>query len=268
MDACLHILLLDQRGERPLRSGDREVLQIVRTMIHVTGISGHSILKLTEEVGLSTRDCFPIARSIVESTINIIFIMARGKVAAQKADRHALQKSYRDLHRKSEGVGWRIELKSNLELASEDATRLEQLTKEFTTKKGAEKRDWTDESISERIAAAAGIFPEKSLVSLRTAFLGIYRHSSEVVHGTYFGAMFFWGLTTLGRRVKEKEDLEQVLADQQFSVLTSVIFALTALLECFCQYVGEPSLGDLASKEALSLQELPLIKEAMLSSSN
>ena len=43
------------------------------------------------------RDCFVLARTIYETAVNFCFICAKGKEAAEKARRHALQKSFRDL---------------------------------------------------------------------------------------------------------------------------------------------------------------------------
>ena len=264
IDAWLHMFKLNQSGVDAFKSGDPEVLRIVSTMIHMAGISAHSVLKLTQEISLQTRDCYPIARSIVESVVNIVFIMARGRAAAERADRHAQQKAYRDLQRKSSAGGWTVMVGSSVKLSPEDKAHLSALAAEFTTSRGREKRDWTDENLTERIDAAAKRFPEASVMLLHAALFNIYRHSSEVLHGTYFAAMHFWGLTTIGRpRPNRRGDLLRALSEHQFSILMSTIFAFTALIECVSDYVGTLELAEQASNEFKRLHELPLIKEAL-----
>ena len=267
IDSWLHMFKLHQNGGGVFKSGDSEVLRIVSTMIHMTGISAHSILKLTEEPSLQTRDCYPISRSIVESAVNIIFILAQGRQVAERVDRHAQQKAYRDLKRKSSVGSWTMTIGSDLRLSPEDEDQMSALAAEFTTSRGHEKREWTDESLINRIDTAAKRFPEASVMLLHAAVFNIYRHASEVLHGTYFAAMHFWGLTTFGRpSLKDRDDLLHTLSEHQFSVLMSTVFALTALLECVGDYVGTPELVENARIEFDRLRDLPLIKEGLAGS--
>ena len=264
IDLWLGMFKLHQDSGGVFKSGDSEVLRIVFTMIHMTGISAHSVLKLTEEPTLQTRDCYPIARSIVESVVNIAFILAQGRQAAERADRHAQQKAYRDLKRKSSAGGWTVTIGSDVTLSPEDEDHMSALAAEFTTSRGHEKRNWTDENLTNRINAAAKRFPETSVMLLHAAVFNIYRHASEVLHGTYFAAMHFWGLTDFGRpNPKNRNDLLHTLSEHQFSVLMSTIFALTALLECVGDYVGAPELVEKARIELDRLRDLPLIKEGL-----
>ena len=46
-----------------------------------------------------TRDCFVLARTVFETIVNVCFISAKGDEGAERAKRHAVQKSYRDLQR-------------------------------------------------------------------------------------------------------------------------------------------------------------------------
>ncbi len=260
---------LNQDRADVFESGDPEVLRVVFTMIHMAGISAHSVLKLTQEIGLQTRDCYPIVRCIVESVVNIVFIMARGRDAAGRADRHAQQKAYRDLKRVSSAAGWTMTVGSTVKLSPEDDARLAALAAEFTNSKGREKREWIDENLAERIDAAAQHFPKASVMLLHAAVFNIYRHSSEVLHGTYFAAMHFWGMTTIGRpRPESRENLLRTLSEHQFSVLMSTVFAFTTLLECISDYVGMPKLAEQAKLEFERLRELPLINEALKESSS
>ena len=153
---------------------------------------------------------------------------------------------------------------SSVKLSPEDEARLSALAAEFTTSRGREKRDWIDENLTKRIDAAAQRFPKASVMLLHAAVFNIYRHSSEVLHGTYFAAMHFWGLTTICRpRPESRDALLRTLSEHQFSVLMSTVFALTALLECISDYVGTPELDEQVRLEFNRLHELPLIKAAL-----
>jgi hypothetical protein len=218
IDQCLHLLATSRDGEKPLPSGDQEVLKVILTMIHMVGISGHSLLKLTDEIALGVKDTFPIARSIIEGVINICFIMAEGPEAAGRAVRHAEAKAYRDLKREWEVADAKISAGYSGQLPAAEIARLEAMLPEFTTKRGAEK-NWTDQTLKQRLAAIADEFPSTTMIALNTSAFNIYRHASEVVHGSYFSARYFWGLTLPGRPAPAtRDDLRLTLVDHQFRV--------------------------------------------------
>jgi hypothetical protein len=152
IDSVLQHLTLHRDGKRKLASGEVEVLRIITTMVDVAGISGHSILKLTENANLQVRDAYPVARSIVEAVVNIIFIMASGKTVAEKAERHAKQKAIRELDRGFQAGGINIHSRYKGHFNDEASGRVEELLTEFTSKKGREK-DWTHLSVRECLDA-------------------------------------------------------------------------------------------------------------------
>jgi hypothetical protein len=63
--------------------------------------SAGTLTRLSDSAGFHTRDCFGIARTINETAINICYTLAMGDEVAERAERHAHQKAYRDLHRES-----------------------------------------------------------------------------------------------------------------------------------------------------------------------
>lgn len=76
--------------------------------------------------------------------------------------------------------------------------------KQFTKKKGGEIQNWTPETIPQRLEAVDAKFGTKVSASLQLAYLGIYRHASEIAHGTLFGVHFLVGLTMpLPRRLPD-----------------------------------------------------------------
>lgn len=263
VDGCLHSLVLDRDGVRALPKGEKEVFDVITTMIHMVGISGHSILKLTEKIDMSVRDAFPLARSIIEGVVNICFIMAEGVDAAQKASRHAEVRAFRDLKRTWEIAGMSLSVSHSGQLSPTEVTRLEAMLPEFTTKRGGE-RDWTDKTLKQRLETIALRFSSSTMTILNASAFNIYRHASEIVHGSYFSACFFWGLTLPGRpKPTSRDDLMLTLADHQFSVLMSTAFAYAGLLECFADYVDNPNLAAEAKSQLERIREFPAIAQAM-----
>lgn len=263
IDLCLALLKRHQDGKSTLPSGADEVFRVIITMIHMVGISGHSVLKLTDEIGLQAKDAYPVARGIIESSVNIVFIMAGGKDVAERADRHAQVKAYRDLKREWDSGGWQMSVGYSASVPPDEAARLDAMAVEFTTPKGREK-DWTAETLKQRLDAIAVVFPGTAMVSLNASAFNIYRHASEVIHGSYYSALYFWGLTSPGRGApRSKDDFKLTLLDHQFSVLMSVIFAYAGLIECFASYVGMPELAKGAGQALDRLKELPAVAEAM-----
>lgn len=139
IDFCLHLLSKQRDGDNCLLEGDAKVFQVILTMIHMVGISGHSMLKLTEDLGLGVRDAFPIARGIIEGVINVCLIMAEGPESAKRAARHAEVKAYRDLKREWSVGDTTMSLGNSLQLPSKEVARLDAMLPEFTTKNGRKK---------------------------------------------------------------------------------------------------------------------------------
>src|SRR5205807_4645398 len=131
-----------------------------------------------------------------EAIVNTCFIMAEGKAAADRARRHAHQKSYRDLDREICGTGLRLVSTAKDEQASNPGLQADLAL--FTHRNGRENIQWTDENIPERIATIERKYGRASATGLRFALFAIYRHSSEIAHGSLFGALFSLGLTLPG----------------------------------------------------------------------
>lgn len=264
IDAWLHKYQLHKSEQETIENIDDEVLKVVGTMIHMTGISAHSILNLTEYSNLQVRDCYPIARSIIESVINIAFILAEGRDAAKRADRHAQQKAYRDTQRSSKAGSWQINISQDIAIDPKYENQLKEMVAEFSTKSGRENRNWTDVNLHNRIDSINKSFGDKTSITIHTAMANIYRHASEVSHGTYFSAMHFWGLTQLGRPdPKTKEDLIHIINEHRFSILISVIFSLTTLIETSSIYVKSSDINKDMATLFKKLYSIPLIASTL-----
>ncbi|MEX2296379.1 MAG: hypothetical protein WD715_03115 [Dongiaceae bacterium] len=118
--------------------------------------------------------------------------------------------------------------------------------------------------MEDRIAVVAARFGHNVLIAIFSAVMMIYRHSSEILHGTYFGALYFWGLTT-GTKPDSLDELKITMGNHQFSVLCAAIFANTAMLECVGEYFELPDLAKESNLLMKELEEMPLVKEALSS---
>jgi len=262
IDLCLHLLNENEHGRAPLSAGEPDINVVIKALMHMIGVSAHSLIKLTEEVGLSAKDGYPLARVIIEGAINIAFLMASNPEIARKAQRHAEVRAFRDLSRKGEMGGWTFEIKYEGNIPANEILRLEAMAAEFTTAKGREK-DWTDLSIRQRLDASAAAFPGTALGSLNVSAFNIYRVASEVMHGSYYGVLMIWGLTTPGIRPRDRDTFRLVFVDHQFSTLMSAIFALAGVVECFATYANVPHLNPAVSDILDKLSKLPSVAETL-----
>jgi hypothetical protein len=75
----------------------------------------------------------------------------------------------------------------------------------------------------------AGELGEGVLTALHFSGFMIYRHSSEVLHGTLFGAMYTFGLT----QPNSPDDLSEHQANQRMMILLAAVLASRAVIEAF-----------------------------------
>lgn len=177
-----------------------------------------------------TRDCFVLSRTVFETLVNICFILAKGESAAVRARRHALQKSHRDLARESvinrRGINLKYEGEFNLTLDTQAALD------EFTSKKGREITSWTPETTAEQIAAIDSQFGSPVGSIFHLTLLAIYRHSSEIAHGTYFGALFSLGMTSPAGPPETPEKLQRRQRENLCMIMQLLGMTLSATIEC------------------------------------
>ncbi len=173
-----------------------------------------------------------LARAVLESVINALFIRAIGTDAASKAMRHARQKSYRDilLYRKF------LEDYLDKEKASttiEASSDLQELLDEFSFKSGKEAPYWTPESLHDRVNTIEGVFGKKAADVLRVGISAIYRHSSELLHGTLYGAMYALHQVPVAQNIESSEGIEIYNFRAMSTVSFLVICQIDQLIECF-----------------------------------
>lgn len=184
--------------EEKLAGSESQTLwHTVFSFIYAIEDSSGSLATLAK--GLKARDCYVISRMLLELIVNICFVLSRGVDAAERAEQHLFQKAYRNLDRKVT-VGKRtIRIKWEGKDKVPMTPELKAAIGEFTTSKGSEIRDWTDENMVRRLESIEDKFGHDVSSLLQLAYLAIYGNASEIAHGTVFGVHFAFGLTQPGR---------------------------------------------------------------------
>ena len=234
--------------------------RVFPAMLQALGSSSNTLLRLSDKPGLQSRDCFSICRSIVELAVNVCYICAEGDAAAQRAERHAQQKAVRDLDRESSVGGQTIRLRH---LATQSFDVPAELTKsmdEFTSRAGREK-GWTDLSVDARCERVGEILGAKVLTPLHWARFAVYRHSSEILHGTFFSAIFFMGLTDPKGAPASLDQWIERIAGQHLMVLMSAVLALVAVAKGVGVMVDAPELVTQAERHIQELSTAPFFSE-------
>jgi hypothetical protein len=208
-----------------------------------------------------TRDCFVLARTVFETIVNVCFISAKGDEGAERAKRHAVQKSYRDLQRELNINSQKLTVAWSGQLDPAADPELQAALADFTSRKGREITSWTPESVKEQIAVIDAKYGSKVSVGLQFSLLSIFRHASEIAHGTLFGALFSLGLTSPSDRTSSAEGL-QLHQRQNLSMLLMMLgLAMSSLIALLDKELSFP---DLYAESEQAVAELR--KEAWVNS--
>ncbi len=210
------------------------VSNVIGLMLISLGNSIMTLIALSNPPSLKSKDGLSVARSVVESSINICYILAGGSSIAERAIRHANQKMVRDLQREAKIRDFVMRLSFEPAPDLSDIDGLDEMIDEFTSNKGREK-GWTDLSVDDRIAFVGEEFGSFVMGLLGIARFTIYRHSSEILHGTYFGALYSFGQTQ-PRAAKETMSIESFSEDiggHCILALTAGISSAIAVVEAF-----------------------------------
>lgn len=201
---------------------------------------------------MSLRDAFGVARAASELAVNVCYIGVAGTDAATKAERHALQKAYRDMSRSGTVGGISVRIERAQAPDPRNVAGLEAALAEFTGKKGQEISDWTPLNLSARIDEVRKVHPNAAL-SLTGATTSIYRHSSDLLHGTYFGVVHFW--TGSGAPATSRAAFEERWEEHMLSVFTAAFFSAKAVIELYSELFALPELGQTQKVLLRSLRE-------------
>ncbi len=87
-----------------------------------------------------------------------------------------------------------------------DDPKVKELLEEYTGKRGQEIRQWTPQSVVQRIEKIEEKYGARKVSSLRFALFSIYREASEVIHGTYYGTLVGLGGSEPGKAPTSEEE--------------------------------------------------------------
>lgn len=249
LDSVARKLLKEKFG----RTEFNELWRTVFSFIYSIEDSCGSLAVLAQ--GLKARDCYVISRMLLELILNTGFVLAKGVSAAKRAEQHLLQKSYRDLEREvivgKRTIGIKWQGKDKVPVTPELKAALD----EFTSSKGKEVRDWTDENIVRRLEVIDDKFGHDASTLLQLAYMAIYRNASEIAHGTLFGVQFAFGLTQPGRR-PETDSHRKQFAEQTSMLLFAMSNCILALLLMVAHYTDIKQLIKEAWQERQEVAEL------------
>lgn len=194
------------------------------------------------------RDSYSISRCVLETSLNATYILAAGDEVAEKAYRHYMQKCLREMDRNADFM--REYLGSNLQAPEwRQSGELADVLDEFTAPNGRE-RTWAGASIEKRlqtIRKAFGRVPERML---RVALHSLYHPASEILHGTFYGAMRSSGQADLPLRFQSHFHYVRWLGDQLSLVDVMSAAAAAVLLKAVGDTCGATELGDEAIRTA------------------
>lgn len=236
-----------------------ETQRVLPAMLQALGSSSNTLGRLSESPGLQSRDCFSVCRSIVELAVNVCYILAEGEDAASQAQRHAAQKAIRDLDRKSTVGNQTIHLRSAALSGLKLPQEVEERINEFTARSGREN-GWTDLSIDERCERIGQVLGGNVLTPLHWARFAVYRHSSEILHGTFFSAAFFMGLTEpTGAPANPAQWLNRI-SGQHLMLLMSTALSLLAVARAVNATFSTPDLVAQAERQMTDLKAAPFFR--------
>lgn len=245
------VQLLEQARATIMQESAERWVVLVPLLYAAVDTSG-SVLSLAQTG--KVRDCYVLARTAFETIVNICFICAKGDEAVKRAKNHALQKAYRDLNRELDINGQKLSLKWSGELKLDSNPELQAALAEFTSKKGREVTSWTPETVQEQIKAIDSHYGKSISTNLQFALMAIYRHASDIAHGTFFGALFALGLTSPSGLPETPEKLQNHQRQNLSMLLMMLGAATSALIMVLAEEVS--SLANLVAESEKAVSEL------------
>jgi hypothetical protein len=244
-----------------------EVAQVVPLLCQAVGASTNTLVGLSAKPGFHTRDCYSIARAIIETSVNVCYILSEGPEVAARMARHARQKSVRELNRESRIAGSVFKTAFSGSDALHADPQVAADLAEFTFSSGREAQHWIDTGIDARIAAVGRVCGASVLHFLHSSRFMVYRHASEVLHGTLFGALHFFGVS-LPQRPANLDERARYIGNQHVMILLAVLFAHVAIVRCFDHIHGAPGLSEEAKQLLGSVASHPYFSGGTVSEPN
>ncbi len=197
------------------------------------------------------RDSYVIGRVIYETSVNTCFLLTDPVVLVNRAVTHANQKTLRGLVREIELCGEQIFTYKmpGIEALMNDPANQKALY-EYTSRSGREITSWTPENVQQRLEAIHSKFSAEKIRGLAFGLL-LYRHSSEIAHGTLYGTLFSWGASEVGAPLKSSEDIGKFRHKELRLLLKLISYSLESLVSITGSALGIENIDSEAAQARL-----------------
>ncbi len=160
------------------------------------GQSLETLLRMAKLRGIPVRDAYPVARSVIESFVNASYLLAESDEVAARAIRYIEFAAWRHHNRKFGSGEFSIDVRSD-----PDPPAI--LLREFPEFCGKGKGSWTSLDVPSRIRRVGELAGRRAASRLVAAYGLIYSLSSEIIHGSPFGASYFYSAHVNSERTTE-----------------------------------------------------------------
>ncbi|ANE54696.1 DUF5677 domain-containing protein [Methylomonas sp. DH-1] len=186
------------------------------------GQSVETLLSMAKLRGIPVRDAYPIARSALESFVNASYLLSESDEVASRAIRYVNFAAWR-LHNKKIGSGeFSFELRSDPDPSIALAT-------EWPEFSGKGQGNWTALDVPSRIRRVGELAGRRAGSRLLGGYALIYSISSEIIHGSPFGASYFYSGHSNGEKTADALVVGSVLHLEEIFV---------AVLHAGCGYLS------------------------------
>ncbi|MBV1838456.1 hypothetical protein KUA11_14725 [Acetobacter estunensis] len=119
---------------------------------------------------------------------------------------------------------------------------------EFTSKSGREIASWTPENVYARLKVIYLQFGDSITRGLVFGML-LYRHASEIAHGTLYGILYSWGAMEINRSPNTPDDIAMFRRLELRHILRLISYSLESFVRIFSVKFDQHDLG-MAAKSA------------------
>ena len=195
------------------------------------GISLHSLDVLLEKSFMGARDAFGISRSICETSVNAAYLLSAPD-SAGRATAYSMQRFFRDTIREVSLAGYKLSVRPSYKVDLNDIEGLQEAIATFTRPSGAEIREWSGRTLDQKIelVAASNKSAGRSFALSRLLIYGI---SSEVLHGSPYGVIYFW--TALGSQPANGTDARRKMMIHYLTSILASALALDGLMHSWAE---------------------------------
>lgn len=214
-----------------LRDGQRRTSTFLAM---AAGQSLNTVLHFAKLQGIQVRDCYSVARSTVESFINAAYLLSESDAVAERAIKYIQYANWKHLNRKFGSGEFTIEIRT-------DHSSEETIAKEFPEFAGKGKGVWTMLDAPSRIRRVGELSGRRAGSRLLAAYGLIYSLSSEIIHGSPFGASYFYS-AHLGKNATTEAFVAGTVRQLE-EILIAVLHAGCGYLSAFFESQSMKSLS-------------------------